>query len=346
MPRRLFSGLRPLHRRTAYMYDIQGPAGKMVSIPTDRSEDQAYFTPDQAREAREYLEEYGYTVIRGLIPKSMCQAANLTVRDELAAYRGYLYRQTTANPEVHVFNDRGFLMNPIQNVQDVPSAQLGRFRSTTLDILTHANVQRLLETLFDEPGKLVQSMYFQGNTATWAHQDTYYLDSEDIGTMVAGWFALEDIKPGAGRFFIYPKSHLIDMKKNGGDFDYAFNHERYKKHVIDLINRLELGCSAPALEQGDALFWNAKTIHGSLETRQSEYSRASLTAHYIPESARFLQFQSRIKPLQLREYNGMQVNHPKSLDSVSKRMILNIETSFPRSFRFAKKVAVKFVTSA
>ena len=328
------------------MFDIQGPAGEMLSIPTDRTEDQAYFTPDQTREAREYLAEYGYTVIRGLVPKGMCQAANLTVRDELAAYRGYLYRQTTANPELHVFNDRGFLMNPIQNVQDVPSAQLGRFRSTTLDILTHANVQRLLETLFDEPGKLVQSMYFQGNTATWAHQDTYYLDSEDIGTMVAGWFALEDIKPGAGRFFVYPKSHLIDMTRNGGDFDYAFNHDRYKKLVIDLINRLELKCSAPALEQGDALFWNAKTIHGSLETRQSEYSRASLTAHYIPESARFLQFQSRIKPLHLREYNGMQVNHPKSLDSVSKRMILNIETSFPRSFRFAKKVAVKFVTSA
>ena len=328
------------------MYDIQGPAGKVLSIPTDRAEDHSYFTPDQSSEAREYLQEYGYTVIRGLVPKAMCQAANLTVRDELASYRGYLYRQTTANPELHVFNDRGFLMNPIQNVQDVPSVQLGRFRSTTLDILTHSNVQRLLKTLFDEPGKLVQSMYFQGNTATWAHQDTYYLDSEDIGTMVAGWFALEDIKPGAGRFFIYPKSHLIDMKKNGGDFDYAFNHQRYKKHVIDLINRLELECRAPALEQGDALFWNAKTIHGSLDTRQAEYSRASLTAHYIPESARFLQFQSRIKPLQLREHNGMQVNHPKSLDSVSKRMILNIETSFPRSFRLAKKVAVKLVTSA
>ncbi|MGE5526765.1 MAG: phytanoyl-CoA dioxygenase family protein [Rhodospirillaceae bacterium] len=328
------------------MFDIQGPAGEALSIPTDRAEDQPYFSPDELHEARDYLDEYGYTVIRGLIPKAMCQAVSVTVRDELAAYRGYLYRQTTANPELHVFNDRGFLMNPILNVQDVPSVQLGRFRSKTLDILTHTNVKRLLETLFDEPGKLVQSMYFQGNTATWAHQDTYYLDAEEIGTMVAGWFALEDIKPGAGRFFIYPRSHRIDMEKNGGDFDYAFNHERYKKLVIDLIHKLDLKCAAPALEQGDALFWNSKTIHGSLETRQREYSRASLTAHYIPESSRFLQFQSRIKPLQLREYNGMQVNHPKSLDNLTKRMILNIETSFPRSFRFAKKVAVKFVTSA
>jgi len=328
------------------MYEIRGPAGETLFIPADRSEDQPYFTPEQPHEAREYLEAHGYTVIRGLVPRESCQAANAAVRDELAAYRGYLYRQTTANPELHAFNDRGFLMNPIQNVQDVPTAQLGRFRASTLDILTHERVQSLLEALFDEPGKLVQSMYFQGNTATWAHQDTYYLDAEDIGTMVAGWFALEDIRPGAGRFFVYPGTHLVDIEKNGGNFDIAFNHERYKKLIVDLIHRLDLRCAAPALEQGDALFWNAKTIHGSLETRQPEYSRASLTAHYIPESARFMQFQSRIKPLHLRDYNGMQVNHPKSLDSMSKRMILNIETSFPRSFRLAKKVAVKLVTSA
>jgi len=327
------------------MYEIQGPAGEILSIPADRSEDEAYFTPGQLHEAQDYLEEYGYTVIRGLIPRERCLAVNATVGDELAAYQGHLYRQTTANPELHVFNDRGFLMNPIQNVQDVPTAQLGRFRSTALDILAHENVQGLLDVLFDEPGKLVQSMYFQGNTATWAHQDTYYLDAEEIGTMVAGWFALEDIRPGAGRFFVYPKTHRVDIEKNGGDFDIAFNHERYKKFIVDLVHRLGLRCAAPALEQGDVLFWNAKTIHGSLETRQPEHSRASLTAHYIPESARFVQFQSRIKALNLRSYNGMQVNHPKSLDSVSQRVILNIETTFPRSFRLAKKVAVKLVTS-
>jgi phytanoyl-CoA hydroxylase len=277
------------------MFDIQGPAGELLSIPVDRSEDEPYFGPDALHAAHDYLLENGYTVIRGIVPRALCEAANATVKSKLVHYKGYLYRQTTANPELHVFNDQGFLMNPIQNVQDVPTGALGRFRASTLDILTHENVQRALDVFFAEPGKLVQSMYFQGNTATWAHQDTYYLDAEEIGTMVAGWFALEDIRPGAGRFFVYPRSHLIDMEKNGGDFDYAFHHQRYKRLVIDLIRRLGLTCAAPALEQGDVLFWNSKTIHGSLETLQPKHSRASLTAHYIPESARFLQFQSRIK---------------------------------------------------
>ena len=37
-------------------------------------------------------------------------------------------------------------------------------------------------------------MYFEGNSATWEHQDTYYLDSEKVGCMIAGWIALENIK--------------------------------------------------------------------------------------------------------------------------------------------------------
>ena len=60
---------------------------------------------------------------------------------------------------------------------------------------------------------IVQSMYFEGNSVTWEHQDSYYLDDEITGTMIAGWIALEDIECDAGRFFICPKSHLFDYAK-------------------------------------------------------------------------------------------------------------------------------------
>ena len=51
-------------------------------------------------------------------------------------------------------------------------------------------------------------MYFDGNPVTWPHQDIYYLDAEEIGRMTSAWVAVEDIAPDAGRFFVYPKSHL------------------------------------------------------------------------------------------------------------------------------------------
>ena len=43
------------------------------------------------------------------------------------------------------------------------------------------------------------------------HQDTYYLDSEQVGKMTAAWLALEEIKADAGRFFICPETHKIDL---------------------------------------------------------------------------------------------------------------------------------------
>lgn len=326
------------------MYTIEGPAGDNIIIPETLAEDKPYFTPQQVAEASQHLNEHGYTVIRGLISKELCDAANASFKDTVKKYGDYLYRQTTANPELHKFNEQGFMMNPILNVQDLPNALRG-FREVGLNIITHPHIRAFFKVHFGESAKIVQSMYFEGNPTTWAHQDTYYLDAEKIGVMTAAWFALEDIKPGAGRFYVYPGSQRIDVKKNGGDFDIAFNHKRYKELMKTIIREQKLECAAPALQKGDVLLWNSKTIHGSLKTTQAEYSRSSLTGHYIPSSMRFLQLQSRIKGLALGSYNGMEVHYPKPLDKFSKRMVLKIETSFPKTFQLVKRMAVKIVTS-
>jgi phytanoyl-CoA hydroxylase len=134
------------------------------------------------------------------------------------------------------------------------------------------------------------------------------------------------------------------MAKNGGDFDIAFHHERYKQLVKRVIREQRLDCRAPALSKGDVLFWSAKTIHGSLKTTQPTRSRRSFTAHFIPERSRFLQYQARVKPLEIERVNGVSVHHPKDLSKASNRAVFLIETRFPRTFQFAKKAAVKLVT--
>ncbi len=327
------------------MFDISTPSGEDISIPATIEEDSPYFTPDQVDEAVAYYHAQGYVVIRNCVSEALCERSQAAFANDVKPYKGHLYRQTTGNPERHRFNDRAFVMNPLLNVQDVPTAHLAGFREATLSTICSDGPRRFLTALFGEAPKLMQSMYFEGNSKTWPHQDTYYLDSERIGTMAAAWYALEDIRPGAGRFFVYPKSHLIDIGKNGGDFDVAFNHERYKSLVVDIIRKHGLPCTAPALRRGDVLFWHARTIHGSLESRQPDFSRSSLTAHFIPASHRFLQFQSRIKKTHMREFNGWSVNHPKSLDTLRARTVLAVETTFPKSFQFLKRSAVKvFVT--
>jgi len=227
------------------MFSIASPTGEPALIPESPSEDRSYFSALDER-AREYLLEEGYVVLRRLINPAACAAAREAFAREVKPYRGFLYRQTTARAERNRFNTLGHVMNPLLNLQDLDPQGFPELRRESLDIFTAAALSAALRQVFGEPPKLVQTMYFEGNSATWAHQDTYYLDSESMGTMTAAWIALEDIHPGAGRFFVYPGSHRIDVRKNGGDFDVAFHHDRYKMLIVELIGRYGLTMRAPA----------------------------------------------------------------------------------------------------
>jgi phytanoyl-CoA hydroxylase len=325
------------------MFLIHSPTGEQTGIPESPDEDREYFHAlDEA--AREYLTQEGYVVVRGLIDPGACEAICESFAAEVKPFQGFLYRQATARAERNEFNTLGHVMNPLLNLQDLERRRFANLRERALDAFTSRGLVTSLRTVFGEDPKLVQSMYFEGNSQTWAHQDTYYLDSERVGSMVAAWIALEEIHPGAGRFFVYPRSHQIDLRKNGGDFDIAFHHERYKSLIIDVIRNHGLEMRAPALQRGDVLFWMAKTIHGSLGTLGTNRTRQSLTAHYIPRSHRFLQLQSRIKPLSIAEHNGIQVHCPKDQARLQNRLTLVMESRLPGPFYLAKRLAVKVAT--
>lgn len=326
-------------------YTLTDNLGERLAVPMSRADDFPYFRPSEADAIAAYYREYGYVVVRGLVSVPAIESANALFDREILPSTRFIYRQATANPERHVWTPNGFMLNSLLNLQSLDPRHFGGFREAAQQVVTDAGVQGIVKDLFGEAGKLVQSMYFHGNPVTWPHQDTYYLDSEHLGFMSAAWIAAEDIAPGAGRFFIYPGSHRIDMQKNGGDFNIAFHHDRYKELVEDVIKRQGLRCRAPALAAGDALFWHSRTIHGSLPTAQPERSRRSFTAHFIPQSHRLLSWQSTFKTLEHGMFNGLQVQRPKNQARAVNRAVLFVETRFPRGFRFGKKLAVKFLTS-
>ena len=94
---------------------------------------------------------------------------------------------------------------------------------------------------------------------------------------------------------------------------------------------------APYLEKGDVLFWNSKTIHGSLDSQSKSNSRSSVTFHAIPESHRFLQFQSKIKNIKTNNLGKSLIFRPKDQSKLKYRMIFLIEATFPKTFNFFKK---------
>lgn len=320
------------------------PRGLEVNVPESEAEDKASrrFALHQLRDAADYYDKNGYCIMSGIIEHGTCDGARELWVREVKPSNQLIYRQATARLERHSKNERGWIMNPILNLQSVDPAAYPEFRAySTNQILTHASLTQTFRALLRDDPMIVQSMYFEGNSETWEHQDSYYLDSSDMGRMAAAWIALEDIDAEAGRFFVCPESHRIDLGRHTRDFNIAENHELYIEMVVAKIKDLGYEIRAPALKKGDVLFWNSRTVHGSLASQSETRSRSSITCHAIPCNMPFLQLQMRSYTPRTDTVNGVQVYRPKDLARMRNRLVHAVEGTFPRPFYWAKKTAIK-----
>ena len=327
------------------MINLKTPRGLPVSVPEFEHEDSSpKFSIDDLEEIKNYYQENGYVIVKKLILEDACNRIRQLWAQEIKNHKGYIYRQATAKAERHIKNDNGWIMNPILNLQSVDPILFPNFRHfATNNILSNLKLNKVFSNLLGDTPKIVQSMYFEGNSATWEHQDSYYLDSETVGEMSAAWIALEDITATAGRFFICPKSHKLSLDEHSLDNNIAENHESYINSVVQKIKEENLNIRAPTLNKGDVLFWNSWTIHGSLDSSDLKNSRSSITCHAIPNNKMFLQLQSRKFKLVTDKVNETYIFRPKDLSKLKNKLIFKIETNFPRLFYWLKKKAIIFV---
>lgn len=327
------------------MIYLKTPRGLPVAVPELVQEDPSpKFCSVNLKEINNYYEGNGYVIIKEIISHEDCDHIRQLWEQEVKNYNGYIYRQTTAKAEQHIINDNGWIMNPILNLQSIDPTYFPNFRMfATNNILSNLKLNKVFSSLLGDSPKIVQSMYFEGNSATWEHQDSYYLDSETIGEMSAAWIALEDISATAGRFFICPKSHKLSLDEHSLNNNIAENHEGYISSVVQKIKDENLTIRAPILNKGDVLFWNSLTIHGSLDSSDSKNSRSSITCHAIPNNKRFLQLQTRQFNLVTEKINGTYIFKPKDLSRLKNKLIFRLETTFPKLFYWLKKKAIIFV---
>jgi phytanoyl-CoA hydroxylase len=324
------------------MIELKTPRGLCVMVPESEAEDPSpRFNAGDIEGFKRYYENNGYSIIKNLISPDLCSAVRKLWEEEVKPFDGFMYRQATAKVERHIKNDRGWVMNPILNLQSVDPKRFAKFREyATGRILTDARLRDAFGALLADTPKIVQSMYFEGNSATWEHQDSYYLDSESIGEMSAAWIAVEDISARAGRFFVCPGSHQLKLDDHGLYNNIAENHEGYIASVVKKIKDEALMIRAPVMNQGDALFWNSWTIHGSLDSQDAEHSRSSITCHAIPTGKRFLQLQTRSLDVDTDSINDVNVYRPKDLAKLRNRAVFSIESNFPSAFYWLKKQAI------
>jgi phytanoyl-CoA hydroxylase len=260
------------------------PREEILFFPRNGDEFDQYPSPQQPQTFKAWFEREGYILVRNAVSEKLCQAGVEAFQQEVLQDRkGFFERHASGKYERHVITEAGFMKYPIMNLQDLAGQKYPKFKKAGLDLLTQKNIQSAISILFDEPGRMVHTMYFDGNQTTWAHRDGHYIDSQQEGSMIGVWIAGEDIHPDAGRFYILPRSHRSAVPGELCDP----NSTDYKNRMAEFVRDGPLDCIAPLLRAGDMLMWNSLIIHGSLPTADLRYSRRSFTAHYVPASHKF-----------------------------------------------------------
>ncbi|MGF1588760.1 MAG: phytanoyl-CoA dioxygenase family protein [Pleurocapsa sp.] len=246
------------------------------------------FTIDNATDIKEYYQCQGYVVIKNLLSHQkidyFIKQYEKIKRNKFFIY----YSQSLHVPLRPKITPEGFIEESMERVQDLkffPS-----FSQAALKCLIDRQISDVLGILSGSSSHtLWQNMFFDKSTGTVEHQDHYYLDTDPPGNLIGVWYALEDIHPESGCFFVIPGSHkgslisrknlsLIDKKTK----TIVPEHDQMRKKIINLIREKNYKYQALPLDKGDVLFWHPYTIHGAYQNKNTQFSRKSFTAHFYP----------------------------------------------------------------
>ncbi|MGB6307219.1 MAG: phytanoyl-CoA dioxygenase family protein [Steroidobacteraceae bacterium] len=230
----------------------------------------------------DHYARYGYVVVRGVVPRPQIKELAALYSQQIVPSKYPFFRQSSNAYESNKMNGRGYVRQSFLDIHDY--ARFPEFSRTARNIFCAPELLAALRRVSGfEAFALMQTMLFDLNTETPAHQDWYYLDSVPGGKLIAAWIALEDIDERAGRFYVMPGSQLRDF----GAKTPGRTHSQWLEIIRAYVAARRSDISAPALKAGDVLLWNSRTVHGSLPTLDEAFSRKSLTAHYLPGGLTF-----------------------------------------------------------
>lgn len=229
----------------------------------------------------DYYQEFGYVVIKNAIDDAKI-AQFVSAYQDAKKHPFFVYysqsKHICTRPEL---DDNGFIKESMQNSSRL--AFFKKFSSTMQSCIYADNVATALKTLSLEDEHISwQNMFFDKSVGTIEHQDSWYLDTEIPGKLIGIWYALEDIHPDSGAFFVVPKSHKIGLLDRA-NFP---NHDDFVKEVQAQIKHLGAEKKPMTLNQGDIILWHPFLIHGAFNCDDKALSRKSFTSHFYPKKYR------------------------------------------------------------
>lgn len=159
-----------------------------------------------------------------------------------------------------------------------------------LDVLLGDDVVALATALLGGTPLLFNGLNMERGTEPRFHFDTFYMPPRVEGRMVAFWFALEDVKPGAGELQYYPGSHAIppDRFSHGGLGAVNEEMDAFDRYIDVELAKRKLEPVRFVGNRGDVFVWHGQLYHGGSPIEDQAATRASMVAHdwcaeYIPE---------------------------------------------------------------
>lgn len=246
------------------------------------------------------------------------------------------FRQNSSRYEKNQLSKYGYVRQSFLDIHQF--RRFPEFSRCAIEIYTSQVMRDALRAITGSAScNLMQTMLFDANTETWPHQDWWYLDTVPNGKLLAAWFALEDIDERAGRFYVLPKSQTVNLHADTPNLPHKEWIERVRGYVTEHSDAVY----APALKKGDVLFWNSRTIHGSLPTQDEQFSRRSLTAHYMPSEYAFGNLFIKKEWIRYKEYNGMKCYRNQPDYTLFNKVKYQLKTSVydsPRTIRTLRKL--------
>lgn len=152
----------------------------------------------------------------------------------------------------------------------------------TLGILLSDKVQSIASQLLEGTPLMFNGLNFEKGSEQRFHFDSLYMPPRGWHRMVAMWFALEDILPGAGALQYYPKSHLIEP--------YRFSHGQisfipdempgFDRYIDAEIEARGLQPQVFFPKKGDMFIWHSQLYHGGSKISDPTLTRKSMVNHF------------------------------------------------------------------
>ncbi|MBL93183.1 MAG: hypothetical protein CMH56_15390 [Myxococcales bacterium] len=228
-----------------------------------------------AAEMASYYKENGYVVIENCINDDDINQF-LTAYERTKRSRTFVYYSQSIHKWIKPqLSSAGYIVESFENATRLVNAP--SFAQAIKKILFHEKISEALTAVSGfEQFVSWQDMFFDRSTGTIDHQDSWYLDTRPNGYLVGAWYALEDIHPECGPFYVYPKSHALPRLERHLD------HDEFRKKSLDQITAAKITKEKAMLRKGDLLLWHPFLLHGSESCENEAHSRKSFTSHFFP----------------------------------------------------------------